>query len=89
MSDLKNYLLQGVCNVLKRIAGSCPSGDIKSDICYQDGEQLLCMDGIYKAMQNQTCLVYSFGLSDDWNFEVFMAELGLYNFILIFYFKKK
>jgi hypothetical protein len=56
LPDLKNYLPQGVCNVLKRIAGSCPSGDVRSDICYQDGEQLLCMDGLYKVVQNQTCL---------------------------------
>ena len=42
------------------------------------------MDGLYKAVQNQTCLVYSFGLADDWDFEVFMAELGKELFRLIF-----
>ena len=71
--------------MLKRIAGSWSSGGDTSQVnskisCgFQDGEKLLCMDGLYKAVQNQTCLVYSFGLANDWNFEVFMAELGMYN----------
>ena len=43
---------------------------------FQDGQKLLCMDGLYEASKSKTCLVYSFGLADDWDFEVFMAELG-------------
>ena len=71
--------------MLKRISGSWISVEYTTEVnskisCgFQDGEKLLCMDGLYKAVQNQTCLVYSFGLADDWNFEVFMAELGMYN----------
>ena len=78
-------LFKGVCNVLKRISGSWISVEYTTEVnskisCgFQDGEKLLCMDGLYKAVQNQTCLVYSFGLANDWNFEVFMAELGMYN----------
>ena len=34
------------------------------------------MDGLYNAVQNGTCLVYSFGLADDWDFEISMASLG-------------
>ena len=71
--------------MLKRISGSWISVEYTTEVnskisCgFQDGEKLLCMDGLYKAVQNQTCLVYSFGLANDWNFEVFMAELGMYN----------
>ena len=78
-------LFKGVCNVLKRVSGSWISIEYTTEVnskisCgFQDGEKLLCMDGLYKAVQNQTCLVYSFGLANDWNFEVFMAELGMYN----------
>ena len=78
-------LFKGVCNVLKRISGSWISVEYTTEVnskisCgFQDGEKLLCMDGLYKAVQNQTCLVYSFGLANDWNFEVLMAELGMYN----------
>ena len=72
--------LQSGCNVLKRIAGAWGengSGVYLDNYCgFQDGEKLLCMDGLYKSVQNQTCLVYSFGLGNDWDFELFMAELG-------------
>ena len=69
--------------MLKRISGSWISVNYTTEVSskipcgFHDGEKLLCMDGLYKAVQNQTCLVYSFGLADDWDFEVFMAELGM------------
>ena len=34
------------------------------------------MDKLYEAIQNDSCLVYSFGLADDWDFEVTLAQLG-------------
>ena len=74
--------IQGSCNVLKRIAGIGWKGSVKgftnkANSCgFQDGEHLICMDLLYKAVLNQTCLVYSFGLAADWGFEVFMAEIG-------------
>ena len=43
---------------------------------FLDGEKMLCMDNLYRAITNETCLVYSFGLADDWDFEILMAELG-------------
>ncbi len=61
--------MQSHCNIFKRIAGHWKDR-------FLDGEKLICMDGIYKAILNQTCLVYSLGVGDDWDFELFMAELG-------------
>ena len=43
-----------------------------------DGQKFVCMDKLYKAIQNDSCLVYSFGLADDWDFEVTLAHLGKY-----------
>jgi hypothetical protein len=63
--------LETICHVLKRVAGRW------SQNCgFLDGEKLLCMDGIYTAVKSGNCLVYSFGLADDWDFEVLMAKLG-------------
>jgi hypothetical protein len=63
--------LQTICHVLKRVAGRW------NKMCgFLDGEKLLCMDGIYTAVKSGNCLVYSFGLADDWDFEVLMAKLG-------------
>ena len=66
-----NQPVQTSCKILKKIEGrwmkSCG---------YLDGQKILCMDKLYKAIQNDSCLVYSFGLSDDWAFEVTLAQLG-------------
>ena len=37
------------------------------------------MEKLYKSIQNDSCLVYSFGLGDDWDFEVTLAHLGNYH----------
>ena len=59
------------CSIFKRISGTW------APTCgFNDGEKLLCMEKLYSALQNGSCLVYSFGLQDDWDFEVFMANLG-------------
>ena len=70
--------------MLKRIAGNWYTEKYQvkeyspDNSCgFQDGAKLMCMDGIYKALKNQTCLIYSFGLCDDWDFEIFLAELGM------------
>ena len=57
------------CNIVKRFAGTWKYG-------FLDGEKLVCMDGIYKAVKNGNCLIYSFGLAEDWDFEILLANLG-------------
>ena len=62
---------QSSCNIVKQIAGKW------GDQCgFLDGEKYICIDRLYPALQNGTCLVYSFGLADDWDFEIWMASLG-------------
>ena len=63
--------IEGKCHVLKRLGGTW-----LNKCGFGDGEKLICMDGLYSAVKNQTCLVYSFGLADDWDFEIFMAQMG-------------
>ena len=59
------------CKIFKKFAGQWMDG------CgFLDGEKLLCMDSLYHAILNETCLVYSFGLSDDWDFEIMLAKMG-------------
>ena len=69
--QLASLVSSNHCNVLKKMAGKW-----MKKCGFLDGEKLLCMDTLYKAIQNGTCLVYSFGLGDDWDFEILMAELG-------------
>ena len=41
-----------------------------------DGSKFICLDKLYFDLKNKSCLVYSFGLSDDWTFEESMTDLG-------------
>jgi hypothetical protein len=41
-----------------------------------DGNKFVCLDRLYHHIQNGNCLIYSFGISDDWTFEEAMANLG-------------
>ena len=42
----------------------------------RDGIKTLCLDDIYRDIKNEKCLIYSFGIADDWTFEEYMASLG-------------
>ena len=67
-----NKPLQTQCKILKKVGGSW-----RSNSCgFVNGEKMVCMDIIYEALKNDSCLIYSFGLSDNWDFEIAMAELG-------------
>ena len=41
-----------------------------------DGVKNICMDRVHNVVTSSTCVVYSFGLSDDWTFEENFARLG-------------
>ena len=41
-----------------------------------DGDKSICLDSLYTDIANQSCLIYSFRLWDDWTFEENMANLG-------------
>ena len=70
-----NNPLQTQCKILKKVGGSW-----RSNSCgFVNGEKMVCMDVIYEALKNDSCLIYSFGLSDNWDFEIAMAELGKSN----------
>ena len=54
----------------------------------RDGGKAICLDDIHTDIKNKECLIYSFGIADDWTFEEYMASLGckviiLHTFILI------
>ena len=41
-----------------------------------DGLKYICIDKLYADIKANRCLVYSFGLADDWSFEESMVALG-------------
>jgi hypothetical protein len=66
-----NMPLQSVCNVGKFFGGQWLDG------CGgMDGHKFVCLDKLYADVQSGNCLIYSFGIADDWTFEEAMAELG-------------
>ena len=63
--------VQNSCQIVKQLTGRWAN-----ECGFLDGEKYICIDRLYPALQNGTCLVYSFGLADDWDFEIWMASLG-------------
>ena len=41
-----------------------------------DGNKYVCLDKLFYDVQNGECLIYSFGIANDWTFETAMAQLG-------------
>ena len=63
--------LQTVCSIPKKVGGTWLNG------CgWFDGEKHVCMDSLKRAVDTNKCLVYSFGLGSDWDFEMIMADMG-------------
>ena len=52
------------------------SNTIQSNRGAFDGDKLLCLDSLFQDVINDNCLIYSFGIADDWTFEISMGELG-------------
>ena len=59
------------CHELKRFGGQFNLG------CkFTDGSKFVCMDDLFLDILNGECLIYSFGIADDWSFEDVMDNLG-------------
>ena len=41
-----------------------------------DGQKYVCMEELIKDIQNQECIVYSFGVGNDLSFEETIADMG-------------
>merc|ERR1719411_987306 len=61
--------LQSVCQVLKRVGGHWVSSKRKQ----VDGDKFVCLDLI---LTKDSCIVYSFGVANDWTFEDQMDNIG-------------
>lgn len=64
-----SFPIQGVCKVLKRVGGNWVAGPQHQ----VDGDKFVCLDNIIK---KDSCIVYSFGISNDWTFEDVMDKIG-------------
>ena len=63
--------LMGICPSLKRFGG------VYQECCkYWDGHKFVCISEVMHDVENDKCLVYSFGVSEDWSFEKAMSDLG-------------
>ena len=61
----------GRCANLQRFGGHYMDG------ChYWDGHKFVCMPELINDIENNECLVYSFGVSNDWSFERAMGDIG-------------
>ena len=66
-----NFPLQTVCTVSKFLGGQW-----LADYGCIDGNKFVCLDNFYKDVKNEECLIYTFGVSDDWTFEEITASMG-------------
>jgi hypothetical protein len=41
-----------------------------------DGHKFVCLDKFFKDVAKGECLIYSFGIANDWTFEEGMSRLG-------------
>ena len=60
-----------VCKEKHRFGGS-----YRSSCHYVDGGKYVCMDELIYDIANNECVIFSFGIADDWNFEDMMDNLG-------------
>lgn len=69
--SIVNMPLQNVCTVGKFFGGIW----MDNHGCL-DGHKYVCMDKFYGDIISGNCLIYSFGINDEWSFEEGMAQLG-------------
>jgi len=41
-----------------------------------DGHKYVCLDDFFEDVMNQKCLIYSFGINNEWSFENNMIDIG-------------
>jgi len=71
---LISFPLQGVCRVLKRVGGQWLDwASLTAEAV--DGDKFVCMDKMLLD-SDRPCLIYSFGIANDWTFEDFMDYRG-------------
>ena len=61
----------GRCTALQRFGGV-----YRSDCKYWDGQKFMCMPDVYEDIENNECLIYSFGIANDYSFEQALGLLG-------------
>ena len=61
----------GRCRSLKRFGGF-----YNSECKYWDGHKFMCMDDLQDDIENNKCLIYSFGIGKDYSFERILGRLG-------------
>ena len=76
--DLESIFYQLISNP---VGGRCANlqrfGGHYMDGChYWDGHKFVCMPDLINEIENNECLVYSFGVSNDWSFEKAMGDMG-------------
>ena len=69
--EMTSQTFENECMVIKKFGGKW-----SSSAKIIDGQKPVCLDKMYKDIQNGNCLVYSFGVGDDFTFETAMAGLG-------------
>ena len=60
-----------VCKIKIRLGGKY------LPVCHvMDGQKYVCMDELVEDIRNEKCIVYSFGIGEDWSFEEAIAGMG-------------
>ena len=60
-----------VCNLKYRVVG------MYLRLCHSyDGQKYVCKDELMADIRYHECIVYSFGIRDDWTFEDTIADFG-------------
>ena len=72
-SELDKQMLRKLSRFMKRIGGKWIDGS-KPMHKQVDGDKFICLDEIVKP--GNACLIYSFGISNDWTFEDQMDSFG-------------
>ena len=61
------FPLQGFCRVLKRFGGRWITREAGTR--QVDGDKFVCLDKMLRRDPGEQCIIYSFGIADDWSFE--------------------